>query len=157
MPAMTDILIKDDAAVEKTLVPVTDTPVPFWRGVASGVPTDGQIRLHVSMDTLKDGSTKHTVKLEVPVQETLGASGTSAGYVAPPKVAYVNKAFQSFIFDKRSTEDDRANCEKLMHALMSGASSTTASGVLNGASAANAFKTSTLVIPYAIVKQILPS
>ncbi len=76
--------------------------------------------------------------------ETLGASGTAAGYVAPPKVAYVNTGILTIFASARSTLSDRANILKLLIGIAQGASSTTATGVLNQASAADAFKNSTL-------------
>lgn len=131
MAAMTNLLIKDDAAtpVEITLVPVTDNPEPFWRANTAGVPFEGQIALRQSVTKQKNGNFKVTLKLEVPVMETLGASGSSAGYVAPPKVAYVTPVIVSMFVDKRSTQADRANAYKLMMDLLSGANATSGTGL----------------------------
>lgn len=128
MAIMTNLLVKDDAnpLVEQTLVPITDTPEPFWRSNMAGVPYEGQIRLYQSIVKQKNGSYKITAKLEVSVMETLGASGTSYGYVAPAKVAYVTPIIVTMFADKRSTIADRANTLKMMLALLAGASSTTA-------------------------------
>jgi len=132
MPAMTNILVKDDAVTEFTLQPVTDTPNPLWRGVVPNVPISGQIQMSFMSQKLKAGY-KLTVKLEVPVMETLGASGTSAGYVAPPKVAYVTTGIFSMFIDSRSTIADRANALKMMVGILQGASSVTATGTNNQA------------------------
>lgn len=149
MAAMTNLLVKDDAnpLVEVTLAPVTDTPEPIWRSQLASVPFEGQIRLSQSIVKQKNGSYKITAKLEVPVMETLGASGTSAGYVAPPKVAYVTTAIVTLFADRRSTIADRSNTMKLMVGLLAGASSTTATGTINGASAADVYKNSTAAFP----------
>lgn len=159
MPAMTNILVKDDAspAVEHTLVPISDTPIPFWRGTISGVPLEGQPRLYMSSEKVKSGAYKQTMKLEVPVMETLGASGTAAGYVAPPKVAYVNTTIVTMFADPRSTEADRANAYKLAVGVLQGASSTTATGVLNQASAVDAFKASVLPGPEFFTSLVIPN
>lgn len=159
MPAMTNLLVKDDAnpLVELTFVPVTDTPEPFWRTNMASVPFEGQSRLTESIIKQKNGGYKVTVKLEVPVMETLGVSGTSAGYVAPPRVAYVTTAILSMFCDKRSTIADRSNTVKLMLGLMAGATSTTATGTLNGASAADAYKNSTAPIPQLFSSLVLAS
>lgn len=159
MAAMTNLLVKDDAnpLVELTLVPITDTPEPLWRSQMAGVPFEGQIRLTQSVVKQKNGSFKITVKLEVPVMETLGASGTSFGYVAPPKVAYVTTAILSVFADKRSTIADRSNAVKMMLALMAGATSTTATGTLNGASVADAYKSSTAPTPVLFSALVLAS
>jgi len=159
MAIMTNLLVKDDASplVEQTLVPITDTPEPFWRSNAANVPYEGQIRLTQSVVKQKNGSYKITAKLEVPVMETLGASGTSFGYVAPPKVAYVTTGILTMFADRRSTIADRSNCLKMMISLTAGASSVTAAGTLNGASAADAVKNSTAAFPQLFTAMILAS
>ncbi len=159
MGAQTNLLVKDDAATpaEYTFVPVTDTPVPFWRTASAGVPLMGQMRLYVSAEQLRDGKTKVTEKLEVPVMETLGASGTSAGYVAPPKVAYTNQFFLTTIIDPRSTAEDRANLQKLGIGLAQGASASTGGGTLHNASAGDAWKGSSAPLPQAFIHVVIPS
>lgn len=159
MGAMTNLLVKDDATtpIEITLVAVTDTPNPFWRAAIAGVPFEGQPRLTMSSEKVKSGAYKISAKLEVPVMETLGASGTSAGYVAPPKVAYTNTVIATAFWDARSTAADRANATKLMVGVLQGASSTTATGVLNQASAGDAWKNSVLPIVVAFTQMVLPS
>lgn len=149
MAIMTNLLVKDDAnpLVEQTLVPITDTPEPYWRSQMASVPFEGQIRLTQSVIKQKNGSYKITAKLEVPVMETLGASGTSFGYVAPAKFAYVTTAILTMFADRRSTVEDRSNTLKMMIGLIAGASSTTATGTINGASAANVVKNSTAAFP----------
>ncbi len=159
MANMTNILIKDDAATptEFTLIPVTDTPAPLWRAAVGGVPIDGQMRMTMSSTPVKSGGWKLTVKLEVPVLETLGASGSSSGYVAPPKVAYVTTCIFTMFADKRSTTMDRANALKLALGVLQGASGTTATGTLNNASAGNAFVGSILPAPLFMTQAITPS
>lgn len=160
MSAMTNLLVKDDTVttpVEYTFVPVSDNPVPMWRTQIANVPLEGQMRLSVSSVKQKNGSYKITRKLEVPVMETLGASGTSAGYVAPPKVAYVNTDIHTMFIDKRSTGQNRADLLKLALGLDQGASSTTATGILANTAAGNAFVNSTLPITLAFTALVLPN
>jgi hypothetical protein len=159
MAAMTNILVKDDATtpVEWTLQPITDTPNPQWRASASGIPLGGQPRFSVSTEEVKSGAWKVTAKLEVPVMETLGASGTSAGYVAPPAVAYTNTAIYTQFVDKRSTIADRANLLKMMVGALQGASSTTNTGTLANNAAGDAWKNSTLPIPLMFSSVIVPN
>lgn len=142
MAAMTNLLIKDDATtpIEYTFIPITDTPNPLWRTGIANVPFEGQMRLNAKIEKLKSGNFKMTVKLEVPVMETLGASGTQYGYVAPPKVAYVTTAIFTMFADKRSTSTDRVNTLKMALALLTGASSTTGTGVLHNAIAGDSWK-----------------
>jgi len=159
MAAMTNILVKDDAATptEFTLIPVTDTPNPVWRAAVANVPLNAQVRLTMSSDVLKNGGVKLSVKLEVPTMETLGASGTSAGYVAPPKVAYVTTGIFTMFADARSTTQDRANLLKMLLGIAQGASATTATGVLANTSAGGAFVASVLPITQALVQAIKPN
>jgi hypothetical protein len=145
MSAMANILIKDDAnpLVEYTLVPITNSR-PKWRAQVAGVPVDGQVTVEqVANVKLADGNYRRVLKLEVPVMETLGASGTSAGYVAPPKVAYVTPYTITTVVNQRSTTADMANALKFVLGLLGGASATTATGTLNGTSAADAVKNGT--------------
>lgn len=160
MPQMDNILVKDDTVttpVEFTLAPVADNPNCIWRGNVANVPMDGQIRLTLGQETLKTGGNKMTAKLEVPVLETLGASGTSAGYVAPPKVAFVTTAIFTMFSDRRSTTQNRADTLKMMLGALQGASNVTATGVLANTSAGNAFVNSVLPMPLAFTRVIKPS
>lgn len=159
MAAMANFLLKDDATspVEWTLVPITDTPNPFWRAVASGIPLEGQPRLTQSSERLKGGGYKLSAKLEVPTMETLGASGTSSGYVAPPKVAYITTGFITLFVDARSTNADRYNTLKMLCGVLCGASSTTGTGILDNATAGDGWKNSTLPGPMFFGQLVVPN
>nr|URG15983.1 MAG: coat protein [Leviviridae sp.] len=160
MAAMTNLLVKDDTVttpVEFTLVPVTDRPDPLWRAQVANVPIEGQITLTASWEQLKSGVHKLTAKLEVPVLETLGASGTSAGYVAPQKVAHKTTCIFTMFASPRSTTQNRADALKMAVGILQGASSTTATGVLDQASAGNAFVNSALPGPKLFIGPELPS
>jgi len=148
MGAMTNLLVKDDAGtpVEFTFVPVTDTPIPFWRTQLANVPIEGQHTLYTSIEKQKDGGYKITAKLGISTMETLGASGTSAGYVAPPKVAYVTPIIISMFADRRSTIADRMNTLRMMVGFLQGASSTTATGTLANTAAGGIWTASTAPI-----------
>lgn len=159
MSAMTNLLVKDDAATVKewTLVPVTDTPNSVWRANDSNIPLYGEPKLTTSVDLLKSGDYKITAKLEVPVMETLGASGTSAGYVAPPAVAYVDTVIVTMFASRRSTPQDRANALKMAAGFISGASSTTATGTLNQATAAQGWLNAALPGPQLFIAAVAPN
>lgn len=159
MGAMTNILVKDDAATPKewTLMPITDTPNPHWRANDAGIPLAGQPRLTESTEPLKSGDWKITAKLEVPVMETLGASGASSGYVAPPAVAYVVPIITTMFAPARSTAADRANALKMMAGILQGASSTTGTGTLANTAAGDAWKNSTQQAPQLFVNLVLPN
>ncbi len=159
MPAMTNLLVKDDASTPKewTLVPITDNPFPQWRANDASIPIEGEPRFSESVEKLKNGNYKVTAKLELPIMETLGASGSSAGYVAPPKVAYVVPIIFTMFVDKRSTIADRANAYRMMIGILQGASSTTATGILANTAAGDAWKNSTLPAPYTFTGLIIPN
>lgn len=159
MGAMTNILVKDDAATPKewTLVPVTDTPNAYWRANDASIPLDGQPRLTLSVEQVKSGAHKLTAKLEVPVMETLGASGTSAGYVAPPKTAYVTSCIVTMFADPRSTIADRANALRMIMGVCQGSSSTTATGTLANTAAGSAWGGSVLPGPQFFTQVIVPN
>lgn len=159
MPAMANILVKDDAATPKewTLTPVTDTPQPAWRANDAGIPLAGQPRLTCSTEQLKSGDWKITAKLEVPVMETLGASGASSGYVAPPAVAYTLTNINTTFAPARSTIADRANILKMMVGVLQGASATTATGILANTAAGDAWKNSTQPFPQLFVNLVVPN
>lgn len=160
MAAMTNILVKDDATAPKewTLIPVSDTPDPYWRASDPAIPLAGQPRLTLSAPVqLKSGDWKVTAKLEVPVMETLGASGTSAGYVAPPAVAYTTTHIYTMFASARSTVQDRANSLKMMIGVLQGASSTTATGVLANTAAGDAWKNSVLPLVQFFTGLIVPN
>lgn len=159
MAQMANFLVKDDAATPKewTLVPITDTPIPFWRGNDVAIPLEGQPRLTFAADKLKNGGYKVTAKLEVPTMETLGASGTSAGYVAPPKVAYVTTCIFTMFVDRRSTIADRMNALRMAVGILQGATSTTATGTLANSAAGGAWTASTAPAPSLFNGLVLPN
>lgn len=159
MAIMTNLLVKDDATTPKewTLIPITDNPFPQWRANDASIQVEGQPRFSEIVEKLKNGNYKVTAKLELPVMETLGASGSSAGYVAPPKVAYVTTVIFTMFADRRSTIADRANAYKMMIGIMQGASGTTATGTLTNTSAGDVWKNSTHPAPFTFTGLVIPS
>lgn len=159
MSAMDNVLVKDDAAtpVEITFVPVTANPTPKWRAGLTGVPFEGQPTIELSEESLRNGGYKRQVIVGLPVMETLGASGSALGYVAPQKVAYVEKIYITQISSGRSTVSDRANLLKLAIGIMQGAYSTTGGGTLANTAAGDAWKTSTRPFPLFFTQGVIPS
>ncbi len=145
MGQMANILVKDDSnpLVEFTLIPVTNSR-PKWRAAVTGVPIEGQITVELLQNTrLADGNYRRVFKLSVPELETLGTAGTSAGYVAPQKVAFITPITVTMVVNQRATVASCANALKLLLGLLGGAYSTTGGGTLNGTSAADAVKSNT--------------
>jgi hypothetical protein len=146
MSAKTNILLKDDTVttpVEFTFIP-SSAATNLWRTQTAGVPLNGQHSLEiVANDLLKSGAYRRVFKATLRVMETLGASGASSGYVAPPKVAYEIPVTISCTVDPRATVADVANAVKFAAGALAGGSSTTATGTLDGASAGDAWKNGT--------------
>jgi hypothetical protein len=145
MAQMANILVKDDSnpLVEFTLIPVSNAR-PKWRAAVTGVPVSGQITVELLQNTvLPDGNYRRVFRLSVPELETLGTAGTSAGYVAPQKVAFVTPITVTMIVNQRATVASCANALKLLIGLLGGAYSTTGGGTLSGTSAADAVKSNT--------------
>lgn len=160
MAAQGNILVKDDAStrVEFTLLPVSDSGnTSFWRASVAGTPFDGQVRLTLSEENLKNGDYKRKLMFEVPVMETAGASGTAAGYVAPPKVAYTETIHVTHISSRRSTSQNRSDLLSFVVGCLQGASATTATGLLDQASAGGAFLASTAPVVLFFTQGIRPS
>jgi hypothetical protein len=159
MAAMANVLSKDDATapVEYTFVPITDTPNPVYRTNIAGVPLEGQMRAEFKETRTPDQGYKRQIHVVVPVMETLGASGSSAGYVAPPKVAYSEEFFFTQISNRRSTIADRANSLKIASGFIQGASATTATGTLDNASAGDAWKGSAHPGPQFFIQAVVPN
>lgn len=159
MSTQDNIIVKDDAAtpVSTTLIPVSSSDTSAeWRGNNPLIPLIGQIRLSVLVEKVKVGH-RVVMKTEVPVMETLGASGTSAGYVAPPKVAYVITVITTMFVDPRSTATDRANALKIHECAVQGASATAGTGLTGIAAAGGAFLASVLPGPLLYTGLVVPS
>jgi hypothetical protein len=146
MANQTVLLIKDDAStpVEYTFYPVTaNTGKPLWRTRIPSVPYEGQMTLSVAEEVLTSGVIKRTAVLDVPIMETLGTSGTSAGYQAAPKVAYSDRHVHTSFTHPRAVQADRANSLKMILGFLQGASATSGGGVGSQASSGDAFKGAT--------------
>ncbi len=150
MSIISNLLVKDDSnpLVEYTFIPVANRELPTWRCQVAGVPLDGQMVFEfLASERLPDGNYRRVVKLTVPEMESLGTAGTSAGYVAAAKVAFRTTYTLSETASSRGTAASNANGLKILVGLAQGASSTTATGTINQASAADAMKNSTALVP----------
>lgn len=158
MPIMTNFLVKDDATTPKewVFIPVTDSPYPQWRTNDSALPIVAQLRFSENIEKTKTGM-KITAKLEVPVLETLGASGTALGYVAAPKVAHVLTFIMTMFADDRSTIADRANALRMAVGFAQGASTVTNNGTMSNNAVGDYWKGSTNAIPTSFIQAVLPS
>lgn len=157
MADMNNILLQDDADVTRSFLPVSNADRNLvWRGNEIGVPIDGQIRLTHNWERLKSGDYRLSVKLEVPVMETIGASAAT-GYVAAPKVAYVMVGIFTVFAPARSTIADRANVYRMLAHAIVGATNLADTGMVPGTAAAGMFSLSTYPIPFAFINLVPPN
>lgn len=159
MSAQTNILVKDDAStpVEHTLIPIRNGESSSeWRGNDADTSLDGQLRMQMVIEPVKTGW-RVVLKTEVPVMETLGASGTATGYVAPEQVAYVIPVITTMFTPRRSTAADRANALKIHLCAVNGASSSTGTGLTGINAAGGAYLSSTLPGPLLFTQLVRPS
>lgn len=108
MSAIANIVAFDGAAtpLSHTLVPVSvsrekNKVTAYWREAATGVPTNAQVNVVMTLEQLASGTYKLSNRVSVPVQEVVTGSN-SAGYSAAPKVAYVNTVETTGFFHERS-------------------------------------------------------
>ena len=73
----------------------------LWRELLVSVPAYAQVRCHMSIETLKSGTTKVENRVVVPVMEAISGQN-AAGYTAAPKVAYENTVVTAGYFSQRS-------------------------------------------------------
>lgn len=157
MADMTNILVQDDADVTRTLLPVSNANQNLvWRGNEAGVPIDGQVRLTNVWERLKSGDYRLSVKLEVPVMETIGAAAAS-GYVAAPRVAYVVVGIFTLFAPSRSTIADRANTYRMLAHAITGASSSADSLVSPATGVSGAFAATQTPMPYGFINLVMPN
>jgi len=104
--------------VETVLIPVSAGPVCKWRANTTDVPYIGQQQFSVSQSRdSKAGLTTVTIELVQPVLESV--SGSSGGYVAAPKVAFLEKVRMQFFINERTTETNRKDLLSFITAALS--------------------------------------
>jgi len=114
MSAQSNVTVFDGAAtpVSHILVPMGAGPDPLlgnvarWRELLSSVPLGANVRLSTMERRLKNGTNRVEIRVEVPVMESV-AGQNSAGYTAPPKVAYTDTFMFVGYFSDRSTIANR--------------------------------------------------
>lgn len=159
MPAMTNLIVKDDASTPKawTFIPITDTPDPFWRTNDLTLALEAQPRYTASSRKMKNGDYKISAKLELPVMETIGTAGASTGYLAPAKVAHTLTFIGTMFSSKRATAQDKANCLRMATAMMQGATSVVDTGTLANNALGNIWSASAAPITQLYVSLITPN
>lgn len=125
MAAQANITVFDGAATPVTHTLVGEgierlpdgSLVARWKESLAGVPDYAQIRATMVKRKLPSGVFRVACRVEVPVMESISGQN-SAGYTAPPKVAYVDTTEAVGFFHERSVVTGRRLCRQLMVNLM---------------------------------------
>lgn len=122
MSAISSLSITDGKATPAThvLYPISTVPNAVWREQDAANPLVGQgnLQISVTQDKTGNGVNKVRMTLSIPAVETVGSAGSSAGYVAAPKVAYVTKADLTLFLPTRSTLAQRKDLQFLLISLL---------------------------------------
>lgn len=96
-----------------------------WKESLSGVPDYAQVRVTMTKRRLKTGVWRVTCRGEVPVMESISGQN-SAGYTAPPKVAYVDTLDTIGYFHERSVLAGRRLVRQMVTNITNGVSTSVA-------------------------------
>lgn len=113
MSQMASFTVYDGAAtpVAHTLVGINmtregDTIIANYRENIASLPVEAQVNAVVTLQKLKSGVTRCSVRFNVPVMEAVSGQN-SAGYTAAPKVAFVDTCELVSYAHPRSTTESR--------------------------------------------------
>lgn len=84
-----------------------------WKESLAGVPDYAQIRVSMTKRKLPSGVWRVTSRVEVPVMETPADGVVASGYIAPPKVAYVDTCELVGYFHERSVIAGRRSARQI--------------------------------------------
>lgn len=89
-----------------------DSILATYKEAAAGVPDYAQGRLIIKRERLRSGTYRSSVRVELPVMESVSGQNAS-GYTAPPKVAYVDVVEVVNYASPRSTLTGRRGVRQL--------------------------------------------
>lgn len=95
----------------------------IWKEALAGVSDNAQLRIMMTKEVLKSGVVLSTVAVLLPVMETVGTGGAS-GYLAPPKVANVERFEKRNFAHPRSIETNRRTARQILINLENNVSTT---------------------------------
>lgn len=160
MPAMSNILLRnEDGTTDLTLLPLRDSPFPVWRGNDQSLPLEGQVRLEVQYETLKNKKTRVNVKLIKPIMAVIPAGTVnSAGQQAMAEVIDEESISTTFFLSPRGGHATRAALARHNAHLMVGANVSAGSLLSPSGSGVETWLncSSTSILPYAIVNLLFP-
>lgn len=119
MSAISNIVVFDGAAtpVAHTFLAESvsregQSVTATYREATAGVPDYAQGRVTIKHSRLGSGVSKRSVRVELPVMESISGVNAS-GYTAAPKVAYVDTVEVSGLFHERSQVAGRRSVRQL--------------------------------------------
>lgn len=126
MAAIANIVAYDGAStpaahtfVGKSVTREKGEVVAIYREQNTGVPEYAQGQLTLKLKQMSSGVYRVSTRVEIPVMESVG-SQNSAGYTAPPKVAYVDTVEATGYFHQRATIDGRRRVRQLAVNILNG-------------------------------------
>lgn len=128
MSAIANIVAFDGAAtpVSHTFVGKSVTReggeiVAIYREQTPTIPEYAQGQITLKLKQMSSGVYRVSTRVETPVMESVG-SQNSAGYTAPPKVAYVDTVETTGYFHQRATIEGRRRVRQLAANIVNGVS-----------------------------------
>lgn len=100
-----------------------NTLTASWKELVAGVPEYALNRLSIKRQKLASGVTKVSIRLEIPVMESVSGQN-AAGYTAAPAVAYVDAGEVTFFVHPRSVSTGRLRLRQLLGNILCGRTST---------------------------------
>jgi hypothetical protein len=88
-----------------------------WRENLANVPLGANVRFTTFQKKLKSGVERLELRVEVPVMESVSGQN-SAGYTAPPKVAFIDTVSAVCYFSERSTLTNRRLAKQILTNLL---------------------------------------
>lgn len=131
MSSQANITIFDGAAspVSHTFTPLgsgVDAKIGHvarWRELLASVPIGASPRVSTFEKTLRNGFQRIEVRVEVPVMESISGQN-SAGYTAPPKIAFIDQVSFVGYFSPRSAPGNRRLAKQLLTNLLNNVATT---------------------------------
>lgn len=107
--------------------------IATYKEATAGVPDYAQGRVTIKKAKLPSGVWRASVRVELPVMESISGQN-SAGYTAPPKVAYTDTVETVGYYHERSTIAGRRGSRQLAVNIMGNISTTVAAATAGPAS-----------------------
>lgn len=161
MPTMQNVLVKKDDGTDVTLYPVDDKDgIATWRSNISGISVNGQARLTIQYETMKNGKVRVNEKLTLPIMAVIPAgSVNNAGVQAAPTVLDEESRSTTYYLSPLGSNETRADLFRMGAHLTVGAGSTTGMTLNPQNTTADTFRdvTNGSVLPYGIVNLLFPN